>query len=159
MDGDPPNEQRQIPTEYLKQQTSKLRQANYGMARKSARAATQWYRDYYDARTSGDTSQIGDKVWRQSHVRKKGTSSKLSPKWEGPYVIVKRITDDVYRMKKEKGRKRVVVYFCYLKKCFSKEEENQDKTKCLETGLSPNQTVHAHYGRSLRLETRGETIQ
>ena len=63
MDDDPPNEQRQIPTEYLKEQTSKLRQA-YGMARKSARVATRRYRDYYDARTSGDTYQIGDKVWR-----------------------------------------------------------------------------------------------
>ena len=141
MVGDPPNEQRQIPMEYLKEQTSKLRQA-YGMARKSARVATRRYRDYYDARTSGDTYQIGDKVWRQSHVRKKGTSSKLSPKWEGPYVIIKRITDVVYRIKKEKGRKRVVVHFNCLKKCFSKEEENQDKTKCVETGLSPNQTVH-----------------
>ena len=72
-------------------------------------------------------------------MRKKGTSSKLSPKWEGPYVIIKRITDVVYRIKKEKGRKRVVVHF----NCrFSKEEENQDKTKCVETELSPNQTVH-----------------
>ena len=36
----------------------------------------------------------------------------------------------------------MVVHFNCLKKCFSKEEENQHKTKCVETGLFRNQTVH-----------------
>ena len=77
-------------------------------------------------------------------MREKAPSSKLSPKWEGLYVIIKKITDVVHRIKKEKGRKQVVVHFNCLKKCFSKEEENQDKTKCVETGSMKQEVSRIH---------------
>ena len=67
--------------------------------------ATRRYKDYYDARAEGDPYEVGDRVWRMVHFIKKGRSKKLSASWEGPYVIVKKITDAVYRMKKENGRK------------------------------------------------------
>ena len=132
VDGDPPSEQRQMPNDYVMTQKLKLDQA-FKLARKNTRAAMQRYRDYYNANTTENTLQVGDRVWRQSQVKKKGRSSKLSPKWEGPYVIIKKITDVVFRLKRKNSRKRVVVHFNSLKKCLTVDEKRESERKKITT--------------------------
>lgn len=92
-------------------------QAAHELARERMEVATRRYKDYYDTTAAGAPYKTGDRVWRMVHYRKKGRSKKLSALWEGPYMVIKKITDVVYRLKKEGGRKRVVVHFNNLKKC------------------------------------------
>ena len=51
-------------------------------------------------------------------------SRKLSRSWEGPYTVVKELSDAVYRIQKDwKDRKLVVVHFDRLKRCFANSRE------------------------------------
>lgn len=54
----------------------------------------------YDARASGETMEPGDKVWLYNPQRKKGLSPKLMSPWEGPYTVVKRLSDVTYRIQR-----------------------------------------------------------
>lgn len=50
---------------------------------------------------------------------------KLSRRWQGPYVIVKKLSDVVYRIELEGNkRKRLVVHFNRLKRCFTRWNNN-----------------------------------
>ncbi|KAJ8950677.1 hypothetical protein NQ318_012756 [Aromia moschata] len=49
--------------------------------------------------TSTDTAfKPGDAVWLYAPKRTKGKSTKLQSNWEGPYTIIKKINDLVYRI-------------------------------------------------------------
>ena len=51
-------------------------------------------------------------------------------RWDFPNTIIKKISDVVYKVKKEKGRKQVVVHLNDLKKCSSNSTvRNLDKKK------------------------------
>ncbi|KAI5756531.1 hypothetical protein M8J77_025698 [Diaphorina citri] len=53
--------------------------------------------------------QVGDLVWLYNPKRRKGHSPKLQQNWEGPYNVITRINDVVYRIRKgSKGKFKVV---------------------------------------------------
>ena len=94
------------------------------MARMKLKKSTQRYRDYYDSKANGKSFKVGDKVWLFQPYSRKGISRKLSRSWEGPYTVVKALSDAVYRIQKDgKDRKRVVVHFNRLKRCFANSRE------------------------------------
>lgn len=64
----------------------------------------------YDVRANPRQFNEGDLVWLYNPQRKKGLSPKLSPSWEGPYRIVKRINDVVYRIQRSPRSKMKVVH-------------------------------------------------
>ena len=47
---------------------------------------------------SGVELKSGDAVWLYDPQQKKGVSPKLSRPWQGPYIIVKKLNDLVYRI-------------------------------------------------------------
>ena len=64
---------------------------------------------YYDIDTAESKLGVGDAVWMYNPQRKKGLSPKLQKPWQGPYVIVKRINDLIYRLQLgPRSRQRVV---------------------------------------------------
>ncbi|KAI5748243.1 hypothetical protein M8J77_023412 [Diaphorina citri] len=53
--------------------------------------------------------QVGDFVWLYNPKRRKGHSPKLQQNWEGPYNVITKINDVVYRIRKgSKGKFKVV---------------------------------------------------
>jgi hypothetical protein len=56
----------------------------------------------------------GDLVWYYNPRRKKGLSPKLMSKWEGPYVVVKRLNDLIYRIRQSSRGKPKVVHRNHL---------------------------------------------
>ncbi|KAJ8938006.1 hypothetical protein NQ318_022939 [Aromia moschata] len=57
--------------------------------------------------TSTETAfKPGDAVWLYALKRMKGTSPKLQSNWEGPYTIIKKINDLVYRIQLSPRSKR-----------------------------------------------------
>lgn len=79
--------------------------------RRNMQDASDRMKDHYDIRAEKGGYQPGDLVWLYNPQRRRGYSPKLQRNWEGPYEIVKRINDVVYRIKKQPtGKPRVVHY-------------------------------------------------
>ena len=63
----------------------------------------------YDRRCNSSGFQQGDLVWLYQPQRKKGLSPKLQSSWDGPFEIISRINDLVYRVRKgSRGKFKVV---------------------------------------------------
>ncbi len=65
---------------------------------------------YYDSQVEGEGLEVGDAVWLYSPQRKKGISPKLTRPWQGPYVVITRLNDLVYRIRLGPRSKAKVVH-------------------------------------------------
>ena len=61
--------------------------------------------------------QEGDLVWYKRNVRK----TKFEPKWEGPYTILKILSEVTVRLKQVGKRKRILCHISKLKPCQQRE--------------------------------------
>jgi predicted aspartyl protease len=64
----------------------------------------------YDLKVNTTGFREGDLVWLFNRQRKKGRCPKLQPSWEGPFVILTRINDVVYRIQRHPRAKMKVVH-------------------------------------------------
>uniref|UniRef100_A0A8D8T2Y1 Integrase p58-like C-terminal domain-containing protein n=1 Tax=Cacopsylla melanoneura TaxID=428564 RepID=A0A8D8T2Y1_9HEMI len=63
----------------------------------------------YDSLCNSVGFQVGDQVWLYNPKRRKGRSPKLQQDWEGPYNVITKINDVVYRIQKgPRGKFKVV---------------------------------------------------
>ena len=85
-------------------------QVAHEFARKYLEQSFQSMKKRYDVDSTACTFDEGDRVWLYNPRTKKGRSAKLMRPWEGPYVIVKRLNDLVYRIKKGRNGKLKVVH-------------------------------------------------
>ncbi len=65
---------------------------------------------YYDVHSSQDLLSRGDAVWLFNPQRKKGLSPKLMKPWQGPYLVLKRINDLVYRTQLNPRAKAKIIH-------------------------------------------------
>jgi hypothetical protein len=63
---------------------------------------------HYDIDSSSSIFTEGDRVWLFNPRKRKGISVKLMRPWEGPYHVLKRLNDLVYRIQRGKGKPKVV---------------------------------------------------
>ncbi|GBM66143.1 hypothetical protein AVEN_68273-1 [Araneus ventricosus] len=59
----------------------------------------------YNSRAEDHHFKEGDLVWMYNPKRWRGLSPKLQQNWEGPYTIVKKLNDVVYRVKRSQNAK------------------------------------------------------
>ena len=99
----------------------------YELTRANIQKACCRYKDYHDAKSKEPTYKVGDKVWLHVPVVEKGKSLKLSRPSQGPYTVVKRLSEVIYRIELVSNkRKRLVVHFNRLKPCYiDQSTENQ----------------------------------
>ena len=72
----------------------------------------------YDLRAHGKPFEEGDLVWLHSPATPRGKSRKLHRPWTGPYRVVRKLGDSVYRLQHTQNRRRrPVVHFNRLKHC------------------------------------------
>ncbi|KAJ8911021.1 hypothetical protein NQ315_016590 [Exocentrus adspersus] len=64
----------------------------------------------YDLRANTGVFQVGEKVWLYNPKRTKVKSPKLQKSWEGPYIIVTRLNDVVYRIQKNPQAKMKIAH-------------------------------------------------
>ena len=77
--------------------------------------ALQRQKKFYDRQVSGDSIDVGDRVMLYSPAVGRGRSKKFHRPWVGPYIVKKKITNEVFRIRWEKGRKTLVVHYNRLK--------------------------------------------
>ncbi|GBM06878.1 hypothetical protein AVEN_269004-1 [Araneus ventricosus] len=59
----------------------------------------------YDSGATGHHFKEGDQVWMYTPKRRRGLSPKLQQNWEGPYTIVKKLNDVIYRVQRSPNAK------------------------------------------------------
>ena len=75
-------------------------------------------KEVYDRKAHGEPFEQGDLVWLHTSAVPRGRSKKLHCPWSGPFSIVRRLSDAVYRIQHTKARRqRRVVHFDRLKRC------------------------------------------
>jgi hypothetical protein len=63
----------------------------------------------YDVRANNRGFEEGQLVWLHNPQRKKGLSPKLQPGWEGPYKVITRLNDVIYRIQRgQRGKPKIV---------------------------------------------------
>ncbi|GBL98740.1 hypothetical protein AVEN_202186-1 [Araneus ventricosus] len=65
---------------------------------------------HYDSGATEHHFKKGDVVWMYNPKRRRGLSPKLQQNWEGPYTIVKKLNDVIYRVQRSPNAKPKVIH-------------------------------------------------
>jgi len=84
-------------------------------ARSKINLASNSMKKIYDHKIHKNQFNVGDAVWYYQYHRKVGLNPKLQRPWHGPYVVVKRLNDVLYRIKLSSKAKAKVVHHDKLK--------------------------------------------
>ncbi|KAJ8911227.1 hypothetical protein NQ315_014939 [Exocentrus adspersus] len=85
-------------------------QLTHAEVRQKMRIESDRMKTRYDLRSNTGGFQVGEKVWLYNPKRTKGKSPKLQKSWEGPYTVVTRLNDVVYRIQKNPQAKMKIVH-------------------------------------------------
>ena len=130
----------------------KVLEKSYETAREHLQTETKRQKELYNQKVHGKQFSSGDLVWLHSPAVPRGHSRKLHCPWVGPFKVVKRLSDAVYRIQDTRPRKRrsrVVVHFNRLKPCSSSirinpiPEKSDPKTAKVTT---------SHHGDNLNVD-------
>ena len=101
--------------EYVLHLQDKLFKA-YNHARISLKGATQKQARQYDNRLKFTSFKVGEQVYYYYPVKGKHTSKESFYQWQGPFTIVKKMSDLIYRIQKGPKFKALVVHHNKLKR-------------------------------------------
>ena len=104
----PPDKEQSV-TDYAADLAERLRDT-HNFARQHLKVASDRMKARYDQLANSAGFQEGDRVWLYRPIRKRGKSPKLQTSWEGPYTIITRINDVVYRVQRHPRTKMMVVH-------------------------------------------------
>ena len=85
------------------------------LARKNIEFSSGVQKRAYDHKVQQNSYGVGDLVWFYEPRRKKGKNKKLSRPWKGPYVIIKKLNDFIFRIQLNPKTKPKVVHHDRLK--------------------------------------------
>ena len=112
--------------EYAAQLRARLNKIHL-MARNRIRATSDRMKTRYDRRANMKEFQENDLVWFYNPQRRIGKSPKLQQDWEGPYRIIKKINDVIYRIQKGPRTKMKVIHVDRLAKYFGGDKTVRDE--------------------------------
>ncbi len=79
-------------------------QTAFAMVRENLEGSHKRQNDTYDLKVAGTTIEEGDDVWLHSPAVKPGRTEHLKCPWDGPYTVLKKISDVTYKVRKSGGR-------------------------------------------------------
>ena len=94
---------------------------------------------YYDRNVRSSNYDIGDLVRRNQPKVMVGTKSKLARKWTGPWIVVERLSDVLYKIQVSKRSKPVIVHSDNLKLYQGPKTKMHPKKSCLDSGHIPSE--------------------
>ncbi|GBL92230.1 Transposon Ty3-I Gag-Pol polyprotein [Araneus ventricosus] len=104
-----PSEMPSSPNEYMKNLETRL-ESVHAFARERIKLASERMKTRYDSRATDHHFKEGDLVWMYNPKRRRGLSPKLQQNWEGPYTVVKKLNDVVYRVQRSANTKPKVIH-------------------------------------------------
>ena len=87
-----------IPETYVQSLQQQLEHI-HTVARKCLKSKACYRKRHYDLYAKHRSLHVGDSVWVHNSSRKLGICKKLSPQWQGPFLVTKKIDDLVYMIK------------------------------------------------------------
>ncbi len=109
-----PEQERNMTTDYAQNLRQKLRTAHERVRENLKQAARRQKRNY-DRGIITTVIPVESFVWLHQEIRKKGRCPKLQFKWDGPYLVIAKLSDVVYRIQKSPQSRPKVVHFDRLK--------------------------------------------
>ena len=104
----PANETESDTQDYISDLQAKLHSVHV-LARRNLKTSAEHQKRYYDIKASKKSLDIGQLVWLYEPLQKKGVCKKLSCPWSGPCLILEKIDDTTYRVKRS-PRKEAKLY-------------------------------------------------
>ena len=105
---------RDLITDFAQELRHRIR-TTHNRAREELQQAARRQKRNYDKACLDDPIEQGSFVWLHNEVRKKGQCPKLQYKWEGPFLVIKKLSDVVFRIQKSQQSKPKVVHYDRLK--------------------------------------------
>ena len=96
-------------TDYVWELRDRLRQVHQS-AREVLKSAAERQKRSYDRTAVGTTYKVNNFVWLLSHQRRVGLSTKLRLPWEGPFLVLAKLSDVHYRIQRSPRSKCKVVH-------------------------------------------------
>ena len=115
--------------------------------------------DLYNQKVHGSPYIVGDHVWVLFPQTPRGKSKKLYRPWNGPFVVVKKLSDVTYRMQEVKNRRRrLVVQFNRLKPYKGKGANCQPSQREVspDRQMQSKEPRHHYFGSQLELADEGD---
>ena len=104
--------------DHFVQKSHTLMEQAYNRVREHLSTRHQRQKDIYDKRIHGKPYKDGDTVWLFDTVIDKGKSKKFHHPWQGPYRVLKKISDCDYLIESTTGKHtQTIVHFNRLKLC------------------------------------------
>jgi hypothetical protein len=88
---------------------------SHEIARETTKKNSERQKRYYDRQRFDSAYKVGDVVWCFNNARKKGVCPKLQCHWKGPFMVIGKIDDVVYRLQKTSHTKPIVCHYDRLK--------------------------------------------
>ncbi|GBM11198.1 Retrovirus-related Pol polyprotein from transposon 297 [Araneus ventricosus] len=104
-----PSDTPSSPNEYLNNLEARL-ESVHALARERIKLSSERMKTRYDSGATGHHFKEGDQVWMYNPKRRRGLSPKLQQNWEGPYTIVKKLNDVIYRVQRSPNAKPKVIH-------------------------------------------------
>ena len=115
MYGTPTGEPPASTNQYAQSLRNRLEKA-YRQIRSHTKLMQKRQKEVYDRHLEGSPYQVGDSVWLHCPAIPRGRSRKFHRPWQGPFEVIKVISDVVYRIRRcSSPRQRLVVHFNRLK--------------------------------------------
>ena len=102
-------------SQYVNQLSDKMNEV-HEFARSRLKIASDAMKKNYDIKSNLFEFQVGDAVWFYDPVRKAGLSPKLQRPWKGPFKVMTKISDILYRIQQSPRHKPRVVHHDKLRK-------------------------------------------
>ena len=164
---------------YLHELKEKLKEI-HEIARENLEKSCDRQKRLYDHRANAHSYNVGDSVFLFDPTKKKGISPKLQSRWVGPYLVVGKLSDLLYKIQLSPQSKIKIVHHDRLKLGHSKSQSRVEttdgnvsngtdgvaesiespKSKVLETHCSPKakstECVTTRSGRQVKLPKKFE---
>lgn len=133
-----------------------------GAVRSHQAKASGRQKEAFDVRAQCQYYTEGELVWLRYKARRRGVCPKLQRRFRGPYRVVERLTDVLYRLEPVEGGAAMTVHFNRLKPCLSPLPEaarpTPPGTQSIPGTARPTAQEKQKCNRQLRLpDTSGST--
>ncbi len=95
-------------------------------AREALKMSSMRMKRHYDIHAKTTRFEVGNSVWLFSSYKKKGLAKKLMRPWTGPYLVIKRLNDLVYKIRLTPQSKPKIVHRNRLWKYSGRVREAED---------------------------------
>ena len=80
------------------------------IARQHLKVNSEYQKRHYDIKAKKRSLFPGQAGWLADPTRKKGVCTKLSPRWKGPFLVIKKLDDLTYLVKKSEKQRAAVFH-------------------------------------------------